>query len=311
MDTTKKIKKEIYHISIDKQPPIKQKTFLGIDYDSLTLASGILVPLLSFILGFLFSILRDKFREKSDIKVTSDSFFMWIDKMLKSSNALLLELKKRKDETISLDSFQISRPDYINLHLNRLTLDQKILYKAFVKLKKGNLNDNTNDYSKIIVDIDFLDDFQKTLLQNSQYIVDDFQNLFSQWNDSIRRLHKAKHNLVGKRFREGGAKLRVVNDHFNAWYQTDEQGLSITHKFLKSLEPILQDYYKADPSDDELADLLSITQQTNVIYNQFIFERGKIQDLYEKFYNQLNETIDELNSLSQKIKSKKNKFFYL
>jgi uncharacterized protein YukE len=180
-----------------------------------------------------------------------------------------------------------------------------------VLLKEDTLKDNINDYSKIIVDIDFLDDFQKILLQNSQYIIDDFQKLFSQWNDSVRRLHKAKHNLVGKRFKEGGAKLRVINDHFNAWYKKDEQGLSNTYNFLKSLEPILQDYYKADPSDEELADLLSIAQQTNVIYNQFIFERGRIHDLYDKFYKQLEETIKELNSLSQKIKSKKNKIFYL
>jgi hypothetical protein len=311
MDTIRQVEKKLYHVSIDKQPSPKGKTLFGADYDTLTLLSGILVPLISFFLGFVLSVLRDRFREQTNLKIASDSFFLWMSRTIKSSDALLLELEKRKNEATELDSFQISKPDFINLHLNRLLADQNLLYKAFVKLKSGDQKENFNDYSKIIVAIDFIDDFQKMLLQNSQYLVEDFQNLFIQWNTSVKSLHRAKHNLLGRRFRDEDAKLNVINDSFNEWYKSDEQGLSNTYQFLEDIEPILQDFYQESPNDDELSKLLSITQQTKVIYKQFIFERGRVCDLLSNFYKQLKETLDEIRELSQKIDNKKNKIFYL
>lgn len=311
MDTTKHFAKTLYHVSIEKQPSVNQKNIWGVEYDTLTLISGFIVPLLAFILGFLASILRDRFREKTSIKIASESFIMWINKTIVNAKLLLTEIEKKKDQTEALDGFEVSKVDYINLHLNRLASDQNLLYKAFVKYKRGSLKDNSNDYSKIIVDIDFLGDFQKILLQNSQYIVDQFQNLFIQWNDSIRYLHKTKHNLVGRRANEENDKIKTINDSFNEWYKTDNSGLSDTNKFLTEIEPALLKFYNKDPSDDELAELLSTIQKTKVIYNQFIFEKSEVVKLLSTFHKQLSETITEMDTLSKKIIAKKDKLFHI
>lgn len=284
---------------------------MGVEYDTLTLISGFLVPLISFLLGFVFSILRDKFRERSTRIVTASFFFLWLDKTIKSGNALAKELENLKQKISTLDGFQIAKPTFINLHLNRLASDQSILFSAFVKAKKGKLQDNFSDYSTLFIDLDFLDDFQKMLLQNFQYIIDDFQNAFTRWNDAVRALHRAKHILVGRRAKNADEKINLINNKFNEWYEMDDQGLSVTYNFLNALEPMLQKFYNEDPSDDELAELLSKCQQTKVLYSQFLSERNQVFDLISKFHEQLVQTVTEITSLSLKVKMKENKRFYI
>jgi len=311
MDSVKLVEKKIYHISVDRQPILKEKSFLGVEYDTLTIIVGFIVPLISFFLGFLFSIFRDKFKERTEINIVASSFMMWTERTIKSASTLLKEIDDRKNETNDLDNFQVSKPANINLHLNRLSSDQGLLYKAFVKQKKGDLKTNFDDYSKIIVDVDFLGDFQKMLSQNSQYIVDDFQSLFDKWNDSVRSVHKAKHILIGRRANNGDEKIEIINGYFNEWYKTNNQGLLSTYNFLNQLDPILQEFYNNNPGDDDLAELLSAIQQTKFIYNQFVFKKSEVVKIFKGLYDQLDETIIEIDTLSKKINNKENRLFII
>ncbi|HEY8927572.1 MAG TPA: hypothetical protein VIM55_00175 [Mucilaginibacter sp.] len=311
MENPKKVAEKQYHVIIEKQAGPASKAVWGIEYDTLTLLSGFLVPLISFVFGFIFSIVRDKFRDRRNENVASAFFLMWIKRTIRSAKALLLEIEKSKSQAESLDGFNISKPTFINLHINRLSSDQTVLYNAFVNGKRGKFEDNFGDYSKLLIDLDFLGDFQQMLLQNSQYIVDDFQNKFTQWNDAVRSLHRAKHVLLGRRAKNADKKTHEINEHFKKWFEETDQGLQKTYSFLDNLEPVLQKFYTEDPTDDDLADLLSIAQNIKVLYWQFEYEKKQVIDLFSNFHEQLNNTITEIETLSLKIDKKKNNRLFL
>src|ERR1700750_2821180 len=106
-----------YHVIIEKQP--KAKEFLGVEYDTITLMLGFVVPLISFVFGFWFSTLRDKIKERRELKISSETLILWIRKSIESCNTLLEEIEKKHQEMLRLDNFQYSRPTQINLHLSR------------------------------------------------------------------------------------------------------------------------------------------------------------------------------------------------
>lgn len=295
-----------HHVIIDKQPFPRLKSFLGVDYDTWTLISGIAVPLLSFTLGFLFSTLRDRIKERRDIGVSSESFFIWIKKSIKAAEVFLEEIKKRKTEAESLDNFQIKRPDYINLHLSRLILNQEKIYKAFVKYREDKDGKNSENYTTLIVNLDFLSDLQDIVYKNAGHMIDDFNTLFNQWNNFLRDLHRAKHNLIGKRVPfSKPSHLYSINALFESWYNSKVEGLTHVYKFLNTLEPFLKEMYAKDPSDDEVESLIFFASQTQLVYNQFISERDQYVSLLGNCCKQLEETIINLETASQKIEASK------
>jgi hypothetical protein len=293
------------HILIDSQPVSKK--FLGVEYDSLTLLSGFLVPLLSFFFGFIFSIARDRFKERKNIKTYSDTLFIWIKRTIKSASTLLEEVAKKRDEIKELQNFKIQTPTRVNLHLSQLSVDQEKMYNAFVKYRKDEELNNSDDYATLIINLNFLADFQNMLYKNTEHMIDNLKDLFIQWNNYLRDFHKAKHNLIGKRMSlESPSPLLSVNMIFNRWYsQKHDKGLVSTIDFLVELEPFLSEMYSKNHSDDEVENLLFLTQQIKLVYKQFIYERDEYAILLTSGYEQLNETIGTIKLVSDRIEKKK------
>jgi len=295
-----------YHVIVEKQPAPKIKSLFGVEYDTWTLIFGFAVPLLSFLFGFLFSILRDRVKERLDIKISSETVLLWIKNSIKSSKTLLAEIDEKKTEVLKLDNFDFKRPSQISLHLARLTFNQEKIFKAFVKYRKDKKKDNSEDYTKLMVDLDFLADFQVMFYKNADYMVDQFQVLFNQWNNYLREFYRAKHCLLGKRAPfEKPSHLYSIDQLFNRWYVSKKEKLSDVNDFLANLEPFLNEFYSKDPSNDDVETLTFFTQQIMFVYKQFIYERDRYAELLANEYEQLNETIRELESLSNKISKKK------
>ena len=286
-----------------------KNNFLGISYDALLTG---LIPILIFILGYIFNKIIEKRKEKKRLNELEDYFKKLIELLNNPVNKQKNEfvkfshyLKEKKEQFLTLN-------DVTNFHVDQIReINNEDLYKIFIKNKKGSLESKTGLYGKLRANIDLIDQVKKSIREDFPLFWEKYDKYQQDYKLNIDTISVLFQSMVSDNMNSLGNQdlfLMELDNIISNWQALKNTGIKHTDMYVtkyKLIDPVRDSCRRhfANPRSAIVSKYVmrcvyafhNIEETRKVFRRHFLLLAKKLQNSWFE----INETLEKYDSMKK------------